>query len=228
MFLLTDFIKFLVKDTREALLAREGEQVIKNIVFDMGGVLIDLDLQRTLDEYFEPEYHSLIRSSVFESYEWRCLDKGTARTEDVIPTILAKLPEKLHPLITEMINDFYPYMPAFPTMYDFVKRIKDAGYGVYLLSNASARVFDRYFDIPALGLMDGLFVSALHKCLKPEEEIYKRFCQHFELKPEECFFIDDMPQNIEGARAFGMKGFIFKAPDTTELEKALFDEGVII
>ena len=96
---------------------------------------------------------------------------------------------------------------------------------MYLLSNATPRFFDRYLDIPALTLMDGYFISALYKLLKPQREIYEAFCNKFSLKAEECFFIDDMPQNIQGAKDYGMSGFVFKK-DIQALEKALNDEGV--
>ncbi len=200
--------------------------MIKNIVFDMGGVLIDFNFNRTMNEYFAPEHHAILKEKVFGSELWQQLDKGVARTEDVIPAILPQIPEETRPLIGEMLNDFYPYMPPFEFMYDFIKRIKAAGYNVYLLSNATPRFFDRYLDIPAICLMDGLFVSCVYKLLKPQREIYEAFCSKFDLKPDECFFVDDMPQNIEGAKAFGMKGFVYKAPDVASLEEALNNEGV--
>lgn len=201
--------------------------MIKNIVFDMGGVLIDFNFRRTLNEYFKPEYHDVLKEEVFESDLWNKLDRGILRSEDAIPGILHKIPEETRGLISEMVSDFYDYMPPFPDMVPFINRLKAAGYNVYLLSNATPRFFDRYLDIPAISLMDGLFVSCVYKLLKPQREIYEAFCNKFSLKPEECFFIDDMPRNIEGAKNYGMSGFVFKAPDTTELEKALNAEGVV-
>ena len=200
--------------------------MVKNIVFDMGGVLIDFNFKRTMNEYFPKEYHDILKQKVFGGELWRELDKGTLKSEDVIPVILPQIPEETRLLISQMVNDFYPYMPPFENMFDFVKRLKDAGYKVYLLSNATPRFFDRYLDIPAITLMDGMFISCVYKLLKPQKEIYEAFCEKFNLVPEECFFIDDMPENIEGAKAYGMKGFVFKAPDTCELEKALNNEGV--
>lgn len=200
--------------------------MIKNIVFDMGGVLIDYNPQRVLDKYFPPEYHSILKKEVFENPLWSQLDGGVTRSADVIPQILPNIPEQTKPLIKDMLNDFYPYMPPFENMFEFVTRIKKAGYKIYLLSNATPRFFDRYMSIPALTLMDGFFISALHKLLKPQQEIYEEFCKKFSLEPSECFFIDDMPRNIQGAKDYGMKGFVFKAPDTTDLENALNNEGV--
>lgn len=201
--------------------------MVKNIVFDMGGVLIDLDLKRTLSEHFKPEHQQLLLEKVFNSRAWRDMDAGVRRAEEVIPWLLPQLPEETRPLMAQMINNFYPYMPPITYMEDFILRLKKAGYKVYLLSNATPRFFDVYQNYPALCMLDGYFISALYKMLKPQREIYEAFCKKFSLKPEECFFIDDMPVNIEGAKAYGMKGFIFDTKDVIGLEKELNANGVI-
>lgn len=191
----------------------------------MGGVLIDFNFDRTLKEYYPEKYHNIINELVFQNEVWRRMDGGFERSDDVIERVVPQLPEETRQLMSDMISDFYPYMPAIDGMADLIKRLKKAGYSVYLLSNATPRFFDRYLDIPALTLMDGYFISALYKLLKPQREIYEAFCNKFSLKAEECFFIDDMPQNIQGAKDYGMSGFVFKK-DIQALEKALNDEGV--
>ena len=191
----------------------------------MGGVLIDFNFDRTLKEYYPEKYHDILNQLVFKNDVWRRMDGGFERSDDVIERVVPQLPEETRQLMSGMISDFYPYMPAIDGMADLIKRLKKAGYSVYLLSNATPRFFDRYLDIPALTLMDGYFISALYKLLKPQREIYEAFCNKFSLKAEECFFIDDMPQNIQGAKGYGMSGFVFKK-DIQALEKALNDEGV--
>ncbi len=199
--------------------------MIKNIVFDMGGVLIDFSFPRTLNECYAPQYHKILNELVFENNVWREMDGGFDRSEDVIKRIVPQLPEETRELMSEMISDFYPYMPPIEGMADLIKRIKNAGYNVYLLSNATPRFFDRYLDYPALTLMDGYFISALYKILKPQPEIYEAFCNKFKVNADECFFIDDMPANIEGAKNYGMSGFVFQK-DINALETALNEAGV--
>ena len=201
--------------------------MIKNVVFDMGGVLIDYNSKKTITTYFPQEYHDILMKKVFDSELWKKLDAGLLRHDEAVSIVLPEIPEATRPLIKEMLTDFYPYMPPFSEMFDFIKRIKNAGYNIYLLSNATPRFFDNYLNIPAMSLMDGFFISCVYKLLKPQKEIYEAFCNKFSLKPEECFFIDDMPQNIEGAKNYGMKGFVYKAPNIKNLEDALNAEGVI-
>ena len=201
--------------------------MIKNVVFDMGGVLIDYNASRTISTHFPEKYHDVLMKEVFGSELWHKLDSGHLRHDEAVSIVLPRIPEETRPLIKEMLSDFYEYMPPFPDMYDFIKRIKDAGYNVYLLSNATPRFFDNYLNIPAMSLMDGFFISCVYKMLKPQREIYEAFCNKFSLKPEECFFVDDLPQNIEGAKNYGMKGYVFKAHDIENLEKVLNAEGVV-
>ncbi len=201
--------------------------MIKNVVFDMGGVLIDFNARKTITTYFPEEFHDVLMKEVFGSAIWHKLDGGLLRHNEAVSIVLPRIPEETRPLIKEMLSDFYEYMPPFPEMYEFIKRIKAAGYNVYLLSNATPRFFDNYLNIPALTLMDGFFISCVYKMLKPQREIYEAFCNKFSLKSEECFFIDDMPQNIEGAKAYGMKGHVFRYPDIKSLETALNAVGVI-
>lgn len=200
--------------------------MVKNIVFDMGGVLIDINIRQTVYDNFPEEYCEDIISNVFFGEEWRLMDKGKMVPDEAKAILLSRYPEELRPKLAEMITDFYPYMKPLEKTERFIKRIKASGYGVYLLSNATPRVFDEYHNIPALALMDGLFISALYKLLKPQPEIYEAFCEKFSLKPEECFFIDDMAVNVEGARSCGMKGFVFDTRDYDALERALLSEGV--
>jgi putative hydrolase of the HAD superfamily len=203
--------------------------MIKNIVFDMGGVILDFNLKKTVEAEFSPEYHNVIYEHVFgENSVWKTLDEGIYTFDQVIPGILEKIPQEIHEKITEMVTDFYDYMPPFKETYELIKELKNNGYPIYLLSNATPRFFDRYLDIPAFEFFDGFFISSCYKLLKPNKEIYEAFCNKFSLKPEECFFIDDLEANIKGAKDYGMSGFVFSAPDTDSLKLALREAGVNI
>ena len=57
--------------------------------------------------------------------------------------------------------------------------------------------------------------------MKPQREMYEHLFKRFQLKPEECFFVDDVPANIRGARACGMDGYCFADGDREKLKEAL-------
>ena len=75
--------------------------------------------------------------------------------------------------------------------------------------------------IPAIDCFDGILFSAEVQCLKPQKEMYGHLFDRFHLKPEECFFVDDLNLNIEGARRCGMEGYCFEDGDVGKLRTVL-------
>ncbi|HOD03103.1 MAG TPA: HAD hydrolase-like protein, partial [Clostridiales bacterium] len=159
--------------------------MIRNIVFDMGGVLIDYNPERTVREYFAEEYHDIVLSNVFHSKLWAQMDKGVIDANTALPIILPLLPEEIREAVTPMIIDFFPYMPPFEEGYELVKKLKRQGYKCYLLSNATPEFYCYKSKIPVMALMDGIFISSDHKMLKPDAEIYLKFLEVFALKAQE-------------------------------------------
>ncbi len=117
-----------------------------------------------------------------------------------------------------------PIVPM-PGMYELAEELKNGGYGVYLLSNATLRQSEYWPRIAASRFFDGTLISADVKLVKPQPEIYSLLCEKFGLTASECFMIDDVPQNIEGAFEAGMSGFVFNE-DVTALRSALKKAGV--
>lgn len=111
-------------------------------------------------------------------------------------------------------------------METLVRELKTRGYGLYICSNASIRLPSICMDvIPAAECFDGMLFSAEIKYLKPQKEIYEHLFHRFGLKPEECYFIDDLPMNIEGAKACGMGRPLLRRWQRRELKKG-FREGI--
>ena len=84
-----------------------------------------------------------------------------------------------------------------------------AGYRMYVLSNACQlfyEYFPRRFDEK---LFDGIMVSSTVRLIKPDPRIYELLCSTYDLKPEECVFIDDRADNVEAAQGVGMQGIVF-------------------
>ena len=107
-----------------------------------------------------------------------------------------------------------------PGMKDLMKDFKSEGYRLLGLSNWSTKVFDVMDKFPEIfSLLDGYLVSHQVHLLKTHKEIYEAFCKKFDVKPEDCVFIDDKAVNIEGAKSIGMHGIVFK--DTDQLKADL-------
>lgn len=185
--------------------------MIKNIVFDMGNVLICYDTRKYIDLYVDDkEDGDLLLKEVFGSKEWLSMDRGVMTSEEAIKSICNRIPKRIHKDVEKLINNWHKDIPPYPEVEELVKRVKKAGYKVYLLSNTSVKYHQFKVNIPALRYFDGEFISADWKLLKPEKEIFLTFYNHFKLKPEECYFIDDSPANIIAANKTGMIGFVYK------------------
>ena len=202
--------------------------MIKNIIFDMGGVLIDYNPEKALYGLFDRQTADILLREIFRNPIWSDKDRGIIFPEDIMAQKRDAIPAEVFEKVSEMVDNFYPYMPPFEKMYGLVKQLKENGYGIYLLSNASSDFHERRKDIPALALFDGVVVSADYKLLKPEKEIYLTLFEKFGLKPEECFFIDDVQANIDGAKMAGMDGHCYAHGDVEILKKALKEKGVKI
>lgn len=202
--------------------------MIKNIIFDMGGVLIDYNPEKTLYGMFDRETADILLREIFRNSVWSDKDRGIIFPDEIMEKKRGAIPAEVFEKTSEMVHNFYPYMPPFEKMYDLVKQLKENGYGIYLLSNASSDFHIRREGIPALSLFDGVVISADYKLLKPEKEIYLTLFEKFSLNPEECYFIDDVQANIDGAKAAGMDGHCYYHGNVEILRKAMQEKGIKI
>ena len=201
--------------------------MIKNIVFDMGHVLM----------YFSPKVYisrlgytgedaELLEREVYRSADWVATDHGTMLPEEGAAAMCRRLPERLHAAAEELTCRWWQgeFMPV-PGMAELVRELRALGYGIYLLSNASSAL-NLYFErIPGSECFDGKLVSADVKLMKPFPEIYELLYSRFELDPAECWFIDDNAANIESARMTGMNGSVFY-DDVARLRSELREQGI--
>lgn len=200
--------------------------MIRNIVFDMGKVLVGFDPDRYITRFVpDPADYELIRRELFRSVEWVRLDRGTMTGAEVAASAGARLPERLRGPVAEIMANWHRDIPPLEGMYELVRELKDNGHPVYLLSNTSEEFHEFRRSIPALGLFEHVFISADWHLLKPEPAIYKVFLAHFGLDPAECVFIDDAPLNVEAALNAGMSGIVFHG-DPADLRRKLRLMGV--
>lgn len=203
--------------------------MIRNIVFDMGRVLIRFDPQWFMDRagITDPADRKLVLNELFHSVEWAMMDDGTMTEETAEPSILRRFPDRLHSRVHELLFHWHAGHEEIPGMEELVRRLKEAGYRLYLLSNASAAQHQYWPEYPVSRYFDGKLISCDVKVVKPSREIYRIFTERFSLKAEECLFIDDAPANIAAVVACGWNGVVFHG-DAEELERRLREAGICI
>ncbi len=198
--------------------------MIKNIVFDMGKVLVDYEGHKVGTVFIEDERERKeVCTSVFDSQEWLLLDMGLISEEDALQRMQSRLTTDHAKEMAELcLKHWHEYnMKPVKEMGELVRELKEQGYGIYLCSNASLRLLTCREIIPGIEYFDGVLFSAEVKCMKPQKEMYEHLFERFHLNPRECFFIDDLLMNVEGARACGMEGYCFADRNIEGLKECL-------
>ena len=194
-----------------------------NIIFDLGGVLIDFSEQRLIDHFFgalpEAEQQQLA-AALFHSGLWKRMDRGDFDEAGMVRETCALLPESLHRHVRNMVPRYFEAMPPLPTC-ALIPELKARGHGVYMLTN-SPHIFHREkHRVPYIEQFDGVFASCDVRLIKPDPEIFRVFLETYNLQAKDCLFVDDMPVNCEAARQLGMHAHCFADRDLQKLTRAL-------
>lgn len=185
--------------------------MIRNIVFDIGNVLVVFRWREYFAEFGYPQetYLRLCKATAL-SPVWNEYDRGVWTEEEVLQAFIANDPE-IEPQIRETLSNLKGLLVMYDYAVDWVKELKAKGYGVYYLSNYSWPAYrDCEEELAFIPYMDGGILSYREKVIKPEAAIYNLLMDRYGLKAEECVFLDDTEKNINGALAVGMKGIVFK------------------
>lgn len=190
----------------------------KNIIFDIGNVI------------FVNKYHAikntLEQQAIFKAIrvsEERALwFKGQITAQELIERLSGRFVKSYVELAVEKVLASRDLIPETVSV---IEQLKARGYKLYILSNTSREVFDKFIvNNPFFSQFDGMFFSFDAGSLKPEHKIYEQLLEKYRLDPKESVFIDDKPKNVAAACELGTMGFVFK-PDTISAE--LGDCGIL-
>ena len=160
---------------------------MKNIVFDLGGVLFARDKSKCTPELLE--FFSFLRAPRMPLF-WEEYDRGTSTLAEV-PAAISEMPGRSCETCAAVLRLAVALQePVRPTeCIDFLRRF------------------------PVYGLFDGEVGSCEERTVKPEPRIYEILLERYGLTPSETLFIDDREMNIEAAAALGIRGFLFDHRD---------------
>ena len=204
--------------------------MIKNIIFDLGNVLLswkpgDFFKKSGYDDHTV----SLILKDVFKSPEWFSLDNGDITTQEAIEKITVKSQLKkefilsLFNLRTKIIFPLTDNIKLLPDL-------KKTGFKLYFLSNFPLDFFEEVrTEYDFFEYFDGGIISAGVRYSKPDIRIYHILLEKYHLKPDECFYIDDMDINVKAAESAGIKAYCYdsssgNSPDLKSLMNRMFPE----
>lgn len=180
----------------------------KNIIFDFGNVIGKFDGHYILRQFCSSEQDlELLFDVIFSG--WGELDKGTVDYDENIENVVRRVPARLEDTVRAFFRGWPEHIIPIRETAEFIRELKERKVPIYLLSNAPTYFAEWAERIDTLRLFDGIVFSAPLKMAKPEPEIYQYLFRTYDLKPEKCFFIDDLEKNIRAAKEAGMDGIIF-------------------
>lgn len=187
---------------------------MKHIIFDFGNVLARFDAMQMTGAYFDdPELCKKIGDIVFDRLYWDKLDRGTITNEEVLAGIRSRVPAELAERACAVFIHWPELIEPIAGMPELVADLKRQGYGLYLLSDISIEFSENYEKIPWIkalfALFDGLMMSGPVGLVKPHRETFENLLHTFDLRADDCLFIDDRAVNIAGAEACGIRGYVF-------------------
>ena len=185
--------------------------MMKNIIFDLGNTIVKynpIDIIKSFGIENEEDIR-IIEEKVFSRPLWDELEIGKITQEEFEEIIISSLPEKYKAIGSEICENWHRKLPVIEGTYKLIKKLKKDGYKLYLLSNVSKKYGDDKDEFEFLKDFDGFVFSGAVKMMKPDRKIYEYTLDTFNLKAEECIFIDDREENIKGAEKCGIKGFLF-------------------
>lgn len=185
-----------------------GRAAIKNIFFDVGGVILADGPAYFAQTLINQEERETARA-IAKSNAWHAWIKGKILRNELSATLAQYFDVALVEwIIAETLN---PQRPFIKETVAIIKQLKAAGYRLYILSNFSQESYDTFVqDNDLFNLFDGMIFSYQVGCLKPDHEIYNRLLDIYHLDAEESLFIDDSVDNINSARELGIDGIVYQ------------------
>lgn len=190
--------------------------MIKNIIFDLGGVIFDFNPLEYMELMgFSLEQGKLYQNIIWNSKEWHLMDLGKISYEELIESLCKKNPEYAKDLEYLLKNRTNKYiLKQNDKNARYVKKLVSLGFRIYFLSNVTAVDLEynaNSFDV--FNLISGAVYSCLCGYAKPSDEIFQELLSTYSLNSDECVFIDDLEINCQGALKNGIKSILYQNPE---------------
>ncbi len=199
--------------------------MIKNIVFDLGNVILKDSPSIVLENSkISNENYQIIKNRFFNN--WNELDLGNETLKEHFDN--CGFDFYVDENIKEILLNYYKYRPFNNEIIELMNNLKSNKYNIFILSNNNKEAYEYLKKLPIFKSVDGWVVSCDYHITKPNKEIYIKLFQAFNIRPEECFFIDDKEENVNIAKTLGMKGFALdiKNHGMDKLNKSLKENNI--
>ena len=183
---------------------------MRNVIFDLGGVVLDWNPQRVLSRFAPLEEAGPLKDAVFGHADWQHFDRGTVNEHELLARLGRRIDRPPHEL-SALVAAARESLVEKPDTVALLRSLQRQGTPLYCLSNMPSSF---YVDLKTRhsfwDAFTGIVISGEIQLLKPEPEVYRHLLERFDLRAEESVFIDDLVANVEGARAVGLHGIVFQ------------------
>lgn len=205
--------------------------MIKNIIFDLGNVIINYNQKKIIGNFTDREDETkYIFDEIFNSPEWTLMDLGDITNDGAIEIINKRNKFKYEKLTQEFLNEWYKKQPINRDIVKIAKTLKKNGYNLFVLSNMANLTYEYFKNDEFFSLCTGIVISAHEHVKKPDEKVYRLLLERYNLNAEECLFIDDddSGKNYETANRIGIKGRRIVPNQVEDVKKLLLEFNVKI
>lgn len=194
-------------------------KVIKNIIFDIGNVILEFDLSKVLPAFTDNrDEQKFILDNIINSPEWLqygLIDTGYISRDEAISIVQDRTNHVKDDLIVRFWNCYNEYALLNEDVLRLINNLKNNGYRIYLLSNINPYTFNTIKDSKLFNMVDGYVLSYVEHKIKPYIGIYKVLLDKYNLDVGECLFIDDNEKNVATASSLGITSYKVE-PDNYE------------
>jgi putative hydrolase of the HAD superfamily len=184
---------------------------VRNVIFDLGGVVFDWNPDHIVARVQPvPELQAPLKQALFGHADWRLFDRGTLTEPELIERLQLRLGATRRE-VEAILDAVRNSLVEKPETIKLMRALQQQGTPLYCLSNMPASVYTHlrqrhnFWDA-----FSGIVISGEVQMMKPEPEVFVHLLSTFNLRAQECVFIDDLPANIESARRVGLQAIWFK------------------
>lgn len=206
--------------------------MIKNIIFDLGNVIVKNPTIDTVRQFFKNEDDvQTFNEYIFKSEFWKMMDLGKISNIEVANNIREKelVNVKDYIEVENFLLNWFSKCSVNKEIMRFGKILKNKGYNIYILSNMAKATFEffsskyDFFDI-----VNGVVISANEGVKKPDKKIFEISLNRYSLEPQECLLIDDDDTNktLKVANSIGINGRKVKANNLEDIKMLLRENNI--
>ena len=178
---------------------------LKNIIFDLGGVILK-DKPISILDYLNIDKKTYNQLALF-FYDWKKLDLGEESLEEKYKQ--CNFPKNYDSLYKNILINYYKHREIDDRLINCISKLKSNGYNIYILSDNNKECYDYCKKQMVFKNIDCWVLSCDYHTLKSDGQLFDILLKKFNLSPNECFFIDDKLSNVEEAKKHGIYGTTF-------------------